>query len=164
MRAPLQVIVFPFIKEEAGYLYAIFKRKDMAVWQAIAGGAEDEEGPLEAAKREANEEAAIDLNSSYFRLSALATIPAVNIGGLKWGSEIIMIPEIAFGVEMLTKDFQISHEHTEFGWFSCEEAMGKLRYDSNKSALWELDYRLKNSLVGVEGNIETVKKSYASNQ
>ncbi|MFA6476097.1 MAG: NUDIX domain-containing protein [Candidatus Paceibacterota bacterium] len=159
MRAPLQVIVFPFIKEGAGYLYAIFKRKDMDIWQAIAGGAEDEESPLEAAKREANEEAAIDYNSSFLRLSALATIPAVNIGGLKWGTEIVMIPEIAFGVEMLTKDFQISHEHTEFGWFSCEEAMEKLRYDSNKSALWELDYRLKNGFAGVENNIDEVIKS-----
>ena len=134
----------------------------MDVWQAIAGGAEDEENPLEAAKREANEEAAIDPNFSYFRLSAIATIPAVNIGGLKWGTEIIMIPEIAFGVEMVNKEFQISHEHTEFGWFSYEEAKEKLRYDSNKSALWELDYRLKNGLAGVEGNIENIKKFYSS--
>ena len=31
-------------------------------------------------------------------------------------------------------------------WCSYEEAMSKLEYDSNKTALWELNERLKNSL------------------
>lgn len=156
MRAPLQVLVFPFIKEGNSYLYAIFKRKDMDAWQAIAGGGEDNETPIEAAKREAYEEAMIDKNSNYIRLSSITTIPAVNIHGLKWG-DTIMIPEITFGVEIKSKEINLSDEHNEYLWLSFKEAKEKLKYDSNKSALWELDYRLKNNLNGIEENNATIR-------
>ncbi|OHA58090.1 MAG: hypothetical protein A2571_03560 [Candidatus Vogelbacteria bacterium RIFOXYD1_FULL_44_32] len=163
MRASFQVLAFPFIKEGDNYLYAIFKRKDMSVWQAISGGGEDNENPVEAMKREVYEEAALAKDLSFIRLSALSTIPAVNIRGLMWGEEIVMIPEFTFGIESPSKEFQISDEHTEYGWFSYEEAVGKLKYDSNKSALWELNYRLKNGVGGIDKNIEVIEKLYGSN-
>lgn len=115
--------------------------------------------PLETAQREAQEEAGIDPASNYLRLASLTTIPAANIGGLNW-EEVIMIPEIAFGVEVTTRHFTISHEHSEYGWFSLAEASAKLKYDSNKSALWELDYRLKNDLTDITANRDNVRKYY----
>lgn len=161
MRAPFQILTFPFIKEGEEYFYALFKRNDLEIWQAIAGGGEDDETPLEAMRREAYEEAMIDRNSPYIRLSAIAAIPAVNICGLKWGDNI-MIPEISFGVELTSKEMQLSHEHSEYRWLSCKEAMALLKYDSNKSALWELDYRLRNGLDGIEGNMKLIEKYYSS--
>jgi ADP-ribose pyrophosphatase YjhB (NUDIX family) len=41
----------------AGVLYAVFKRTDGGCWQGIAGGGEKGETPLQAAQREALEEA-----------------------------------------------------------------------------------------------------------
>ena len=160
MRAPFQALALPFIKEGEKYYYAIFKRKDLGIWQFIAGGGEGDETPIETAKREAYEEAGIDRKSPYIRLASITTIPAVNICGLKWGEKIIMIPEFAFGVELPSrKKLKISSEHTQYLWLNCEDAIKKLRYDSNKSAIWELDYRLKNkSLGGIKKNFQTIKK------
>lgn len=157
MRVPYQVLIIPFIKEGNKYYYAVFRRKDLDIWQFIAGGGKDDETPLETAKREVYEETLIDKKSHYIRLASTTTIPAVNIHGLKWG-DIIMIPEISFGVEAPTKELKISSEHTQYLWLSCNDAMNRLRYDSNKSALWELDYRLKNGLGGIEKNLQTIKK------
>ncbi len=159
MRMPYQVLVVPFIKEEGKYYYAVFRRKDLDIWQFIAGGGEDNEMPLEAAKREVYEEASIDKNLRYIRLSSITTIPAVNIHGLKWG-DIVMIPEISFGVEVPGRDLKISGEHTQYLWLSCNDVINKLRYDSNKSAVWELDYRLRNGLNGIEKNIQAIKKFF----
>ncbi len=161
MRAPFQVLVIPYIKEgDNKYFYAIFKRKDLGIWQAIAGGGEADENPLEASRREASEEAGIDKNSSYIRLSSATTIPAENIHGFLWGNSVLMVPEIAFGVEVLSKDLAVSDEHTEYEWVECDEAMQRFRYDSNKSAVWELDYRLKNEIKDASQNIQIIEKYY----
>jgi len=159
MRAPFQVLVIPFVKEKDKYYYAIFKRRDLNIWQFIAGGGEGNETPIEAAKREAHEEAGIDRKSLYIKLASVTVIPAVNIRGLEWGKEIIMIPEFSFGVELPSKKLKISSAHIQYLWLRCEDAIKKLKYDSNKSALWELHYRLKNNnLDGVEKNIRSIKK------
>jgi len=158
MRAPCQVLIFPFIREEGKYYYAIFKRKDLNIWQGIAGGGERNETLIETMRREAYEEASIDRKSPYIRLASVTTIPAVNICGLKWGKEIIMIPEFAFGIEVLSRKIEISNEHIQYLWLNCEDAIDKLKYDSNKSALWELDYRLKNGVLnGIRKNIQIIK-------
>ncbi len=158
MRKPYQVLIFPFIKEQGEYYYAIFKRKDLNIWQGIAGGGEGSEKLIETVKREIYEETAINKKSPYIRLSAMTTIPAVNIHGLKWG-DTIMIPEFAFGVEAPSRELKISSEHTQYLWLGYKDAVDKLKYDSNKSALWELDYRLKNnSIDGIKENTLTIKK------
>ncbi len=61
MRAPYQVLVLPYKKEEDTIRYCIFRRSDMAdCWQFIAGGGETEDGSvLDSARREAFEEAQI---------------------------------------------------------------------------------------------------------
>jgi dATP pyrophosphohydrolase len=50
-RAPFQIVVIPFRVVGTQYEYAIFRRADHAVWQWIAGGGEDSESPLAAARR-----------------------------------------------------------------------------------------------------------------
>ncbi|MCQ6568992.1 NUDIX pyrophosphatase, partial [Bacillus mycoides] len=41
MRAPYQVLIFPYIKTDDSIQYAIFNRSDYGYWQGIAGGGED---------------------------------------------------------------------------------------------------------------------------
>lgn len=159
MRASYQILLFPFFKERGKYYYAIFKREDLNVWQGIAGGGEDGEKPIETARREGHEEALIDKGSDYIRLASIFTIPAEKICGLKWGKEIVMIPEFAFGVELPSRKLKVGSEHIQCLWLSCEDAINKLEWDSNKIALWELDYRLKNgNLDGIEKNAQVIRR------
>jgi dATP pyrophosphohydrolase len=76
-RAPFQVLVYPYLKAGAGrFEYALLKRSDAGYWQAIAGGGEDDETPLEAARREAYEEAGIPGTADFLQLGAIVASAA----------------------------------------------------------------------------------------
>ena len=79
-RAPFPVLVLPHRRRDDGVTaYAVFRRRDDAmVRQAIAGGGEDNETPLEAARREAWEEAGIETSRPYVELDSRASIPVVH--------------------------------------------------------------------------------------
>ena len=71
-------------------------------------------------------------------------MPVVNVTGeFTWGPKVLVIPEHAFGIRCDGEELVLSEEHTECRWFSFEEAMQHLRWDSNRNALWELNHRLK---------------------
>ena len=75
-RAPFQVLVYPFRKTETGLIeYALFKRSDAGYWQGIAGGGEDDETPLVAARRETIEESGIPPTSAFLQLSTVEPVP-----------------------------------------------------------------------------------------
>jgi len=145
-RAPFQVLVLPFTQDSVGnLLYAVFQRaKDTGgYWQFIAGGGKNAETPLLAAKREAFEEAGITPENEYILLESMATIPVVNVSGFSWGENILVIPEHCLGVHVLNSHLTLSAEHVAYSWESYEAAQRLLRWDSNKNALWELDFRLR---------------------
>ncbi len=142
-RAPFQVLVIPYRLTADGLLYALFRRLDTdgGFWQAIAGGGEDAETPLEAARRETYEEAGIRMDSEFLPLASVSTIPVVHMG-FKWGPSVLVVPEHTFGVRADTSELTISTEHVEYRWLPYNEAYDILHWDSNRSALWELNYRL----------------------
>lgn len=154
MRSPYQILIFPFYRQDDELLYALFKRKDLKAWQGIAGGGEEGETPIETATREAYEEAGISPKSKMIQLSSITSIPVVNISGFIWGEDVLVIPEFSFGVELTSKTMKISHEHSICQWFTYEEAMKKLKWDSNKTALWELNYRIQNK------KLSNIRKPY----
>jgi dATP pyrophosphohydrolase len=144
-RAPFQVLVYPYRKSRDGQLeYALLKRADEGWWQGVAGGGEDQERPLEAARRETYEETGIPPTSEFIPLDSVESIP---VSGFRdsylWGEDVYVIPQYAFGVASQATQITISPEHTEYRWFSYEEARRLVRYDGCKTALWELDQRLK---------------------
>ena len=117
------------------------------------------EKPIETAKREAHEEGMVSKELDYIRLSSMATIPVISICGFKWGEKIAVIPEFAFGVELSSREMKISKEHTEYQWFNFKDAIDKLEYDSNKTALWEMNYRLENMKIDdIEKNVKVIKR------
>lgn len=136
------MLIFPFVREKGVYLYAIFKRRDLKFWQGISGGGEDKETPVEAAKREVFEEAKIEKSSKFIALDSMTTIPIANVGNYKWKEGVFVLPEHSFGVEVFSKDLKIGKEHSAYKWLSYEKAEQLLKYDSNKTAFWELNYRL----------------------
>lgn len=146
MRAPLQVLVILYKKEKDEILYGIGLRSTRNIWQFVAGGAEDKETPIEAAIRELSEETGINIKEEdLIVLDSKTTIPVVNVTGTyTWGKDVFVIPEYAFAVDATSFQIKLSNEHTEFKWLEYDKAMNILTYDSNKSALWELNEKLKN--------------------
>lgn len=146
MRQPHQILVFPYKKQEDGtYLYGIFCRTGKKErWQGIAGGVETGETWLEAAKREANEEAGISYNAKIIELESISTIPVLNVvKEFIWGKDTYLIYEHCFGIDAKNENIKLSNEHTKMKWLTYEQAIKKLTWDSNKNALWELNERLK---------------------
>lgn len=145
-RAPFQVLVIPYrFTAENALEYALFLRKSPRYgefWQPIAGGGEDDETPREAAKRETHEETGLPLSSNLITLDSHTTIPTSQIAGMLWGPAVLVIPEYAYGVFASDRQIKISDEHTAYRWVDYPSAQEMLRFDSNKNALWELDYRL----------------------
>lgn len=59
MRAPFQILAIPYKIINSSPLYCVFHRADFDQWQFIAGGGEDDESPVQAAKREISEEGGV---------------------------------------------------------------------------------------------------------
>ena len=144
MRIPKQVLIIPYRNIDDKIEYCVFKRKDMNAWQWIAGGAEDfDKNILESAKRELWEETGIK-DVQIQQLELICKIPVVNIvKDFVWGKDVFYAEEYAFAVNINNKQIKISAEHEEYKWVDYSEAKNLLKYDSNKSALWELDIKLK---------------------
>ena len=143
MRAPYQVLIFPYIITDNFIQYAIFNRSDYGYWQGIAGGGEDGETPSESAKREAFEEAGILREFPYIQLDSVSSLPVEDVvGEFLWGEDVYVIKEFSFGVQVPTKNISLSKEHSNYKWLCFEEAVTLLKWDSNKTALWELNERL----------------------
>ena len=144
-RAPFQILVYPYRKTSDGQIeYALLKRADEGYWQGIAGGGEDEEYPLETARRETFEESGILPTSDFLQLDTIDFVPVTEFrDGHLWGDDVYVIPQYCFGVTVQNPQLKISREHTEYRWFSYEDARQVIKFDGNKTALWELDKRLK---------------------
>ncbi|MBC1544503.1 NUDIX hydrolase [Listeria cossartiae] len=143
MRQPFQVLVIPFIKKAADYQYGVLLRNDEDVWQFVAGGGEDVESHAEAAIRESMEELNVGATFNMYQLDSLAHIPGSHFSFDK----PYVIPEYCFAIDLtnLSSEVELSLEHKALQWLSYEEASGILEWDSNKTALYELNERLKNN-------------------
>ena len=144
MRRPKQVLVFIYKKVNNDYFYCIFLRKS-GIWQGISGGVEDDESLIETVKREVFEETGICVNDMY-QLSSISSIPVVDITKeSSWDNDVYVVPEYSFGVPLENHDIHLSSEHKEYKWCLFDETYEKLKFDSNKTALWELNQRLLNN-------------------
>ena len=144
VRAPFQVLIYPYrsIREDR-LEYAVFKRADESFWQGISGGGEDSESPLEAARREAFEEAGLAPDLDYLLLDTVNSIPVTFYKDSHlWGDHVYVVPQYCFGVRAGDCMITLSREHTEYCWLPYEEARVRVKYDGAKTALWELDRRL----------------------
>jgi dATP pyrophosphohydrolase len=150
-RAPFQVLVIPFrIESDGNPRYALLKRdfSTGGYWQFVAGGGEESEEPATAARREVHEEIGADIGSPLVKLDSTAMIPVVDVCGFVWGNDVLVIPEYCFALELSSDHLRLSSEHTDFAWLSYQEAHSVLKWESNKVALWELNHRLTNGLLG----------------
>ena len=143
MRAPYQILAIPYKVIQGDPLFCVFRRSDCGQWQFVAGGGEDNEMPIEAAKREIFEETGITADD-IIPLQSICHIP-VSIFPSRylyhWDKDIYVIPEYTFAFKC-SKNIVLSHEHMEYAWLPYKEAKEKLKWDSNRTALYELNCKL----------------------
>jgi dATP pyrophosphohydrolase len=141
----MQVVVIPFrLRETGDPEYALFCRSDDGKWQPIAGGAEDSETSVMAARREAAEEARLPGTAALYQLQAMDTVPVIDfVGRETWPSDLYVVPQFSFAADATDLELATSREHTDFAWLDFEDAVSRLSYQSNAIALWELHERLK---------------------
>ena len=144
MRAPFQILAIPYRRREGILQYCVFHRADHDQWQFLSGGGEDGETPEEAARREIFEESGLTVQS-IIPLRSLCCIPASIFSERHtrhWPADTYVIPEYAFGF-VCEGEIRLSDEHSEYFWMDYREAGDRLKWDSNRTALYELDCRLK---------------------
>ncbi|MFF4509383.1 NUDIX domain-containing protein [Streptomyces sp. NPDC001401] len=142
-RAPFQVQVVPFRRVGDQVEFAVLRRKDMNVWQAVAGGGEVGERPEEAAAREAREELGLDGPVPLYPLQTTASVPARFFAERDtWPRGTYVVREHSFAIDLTNVEIKISPEHTAVQWLGYEAAHEMLRFDSNRTALGELHERL----------------------
>lgn len=144
MRAPFQTLIILYKECGKEILYGVFLRKKEKIWQFISGGGENDESPNETAIRELKEETGIDIKGNeLIKLESSSTIPVVNITGkYTWGENVFVVPEYSFAINVNNRKIILSDEHKAMQWMHYNEAISKLKYDSNKTALWELNERI----------------------
>ena len=142
----MQILGIPYRIVQGTPLYCLFKRSDSDYWQFVAGGGEDLETPEEAAKREIFEEAGVKADR-IIRLTSMCYVQADifrNRHLYNWPVNTYVVPEYAFAFEC-NNTISISHEHKEYVWMTYEEARKKCKWDSNRTALYELNSILTSS-------------------
>ncbi len=145
MREPYQILSIPYRIVEGTPLFCIFRRADSSYWQFIAGGVENGETPIEAAKRETIEEIGVE-PKNIKQLTCVAYVPAEVIAESRrqhWDKNVYVIPEYSFAFECDSEPM-LSNEHTEYKWLTYDEARKLLKWDSNKVAMYELKCILEN--------------------
>jgi dATP pyrophosphohydrolase len=149
-RAAFQVLVLPFRRLPTGAVeFACLRRADDRSWQGVAGGGEEGETPEQAAMRETVEELGTPADAAFYRLTSTSSVPVCFFAAARqWPSDLFVIPEHAFAVDCTGLDLHLSDEHDEQRWASFEQARGLMRWDSNRTALWELDARLRTDQLG----------------
>jgi dihydroneopterin triphosphate diphosphatase len=144
-RAPFQVLVLPFRRAAArNYEVAVLRRADDGNWQGVAGGGQVGESVIQAARREALEEAGVPPSARRYALKTHDTVPVSCFAARnQWPPDTYAIPQHFFACDLTGVDIRLSDEHADVRWVTVDEAFELLRYDSNKNAVWELAERIR---------------------
>jgi len=142
-RAPYNVLVILHRRnQEAETEFALFERADLGFWQPVTGGGEDGETPIQTAQRETREETGLNLDiNRFFQLQTIEYVRVTEFGW-RWAEDIYVIPQYCFAVEASGSEIQLSREHKRFRWLPYRQADRMLKYDGNRTALWEINQRL----------------------
>ncbi|MBB4635336.1 NUDIX hydrolase [Longimicrobium terrae] len=157
-RAPFQVLVFAYTWVDDEPRYAVLRRADLGVWQAIAGGGEGEETPEQAARREAFEEAGVPADADLLPLKSIGQIPVDHFRDrAHWPPDLTTIPEYSFAVAADPALIRLSAEHDVIAWLCFDDAIARLEWDSNRAALAELHGRVFGTSLQ-EAGLETTNR------
>ena len=142
MRKPRNVLVFFYRIRNKEIEYCVFYRRKDEFWQGLSGGVEDEEELNDTVKRGVYEETGICVKN-ILKLDTISSIPGIYVNkNFNYKNNIFVVYEYGFGVKIDNEDIELSSEHKEYKWVSYDDAIKLLKYDSNITALFELNERL----------------------
>ncbi len=144
-RTPFQVLVFPYRIVDQDVQFAVFQDAHAGDWQGISGGNEERETPIEVARREAKEEAGLQVGEERFMvLECVNALPFSHANGTHvLNGQRFVMPQYCFGVEVDSEPVHPSDTHAEYRWVGYDEAAAMLASDGSRTALWELYARLQ---------------------
>lgn len=145
VRQPFTVLIFPFRLAPGRPEYAIFRRADDSNWQGVSGGVEGAETLVQAARRETAEETGLSGLRPLYKLDMVSGVEKACFAARKqWPASLYIVAKHFFAMDLTGSDgdVKLSGEHHEFRWMTCDEAYAALRYDDEKTALWELNARI----------------------
>lgn len=145
MRAEYQVLILSYVKSEA-VKYLVLEREDQRIWQFASGGGEGNETPLISARRELFEETGVN-SDNLVKLDAMTSIPAFYFREHREKEDLYVVPEYAFAVELENEDIRLSYEHSSFKFLTYEECKDILKFDSNRTALYELNTKITRGIL-----------------
>lgn len=148
MRAKYNTLIIPYYLSQVP-LYCILKRADMKIWQFVAGGGEGDEIPKAGASRELCEEIGLCklAMNSLKGLDTIGSVPSHLFKDFKesWKDGVYVIPIYTYAYKMTQMEVNLSEEHVDYQWVTYDQAMELLHFDLDKTALWELEKRIKNN-------------------
>ncbi len=143
MRALFQVLVIPHRATARTREYAVLLRRVESYWQWVAGGGEDDEGPMVAAQRELTEELGSPNVVRWWPLGVVEQVPTTGLDLHTRDDVPETIPEYAFAAELdPAARVTLSDEHADVAWVSYQRAVELLHWSSNVRALDQLKYQL----------------------
>ncbi len=85
----------------------------------------------------------IPRTSTFYRLDTVSSVPVYHFAArTEWPKDLYVTTNYSFGVDCANTEIVLSHEHTEVAWLPFAEAHNILKWDNNRTALWELDQRI----------------------
>jgi dihydroneopterin triphosphate diphosphatase len=94
-------------------------------------------------RQEGSQEGGIQEDFPLLALSTVIPVPVAAFGqNNSWNGDLYVVPKYCFGALLQRTTLSISSEHTEYQWLAYEQAQALIRYDGERTALWELHARL----------------------
>jgi dATP pyrophosphohydrolase len=126
----IEICVFRFVDDRSEYL--LFHRAEdeklyPGIWQLLTGTVEGNESGVEAALREFKEETGLKMNRFW-------VVPYVNSFFDSDHDAVNLSPLFAAQVDAAVEP-RLSAEHSEYRWFSYEEALKKLVWPGQRAGL-----------------------------
>jgi dihydroneopterin triphosphate diphosphatase len=144
LRVPRQVLVYVYRRADRGLELLLLKRGERwgGFWQGVTGAPEWDESDEEGAIREVLEETGLDVSDTLRAVGTQYEMQASEFDDPEtwlrlYGPGVERVPEEVYSAEAPSSWTPVLAplEHDEYRWCSPDEALGLLRYESNRDAL-----------------------------
>ena len=137
MELPIKTQAIIYCRIKDGHKYLILKRSEIdgGYWQPVVGTVKEEESIIQCMLREIGEEVGIkevvEVSKQLYNFS--------------WERDDQVYLEFVYAIEIDEKaSITLSEEHDEYLWLDFNDAVKKVKYDSNKQSIMIVEKMLRN--------------------